>query len=58
MHLDVEVVDGRPILEVAIEPIRLLDENDPDLRTPTQIAQHVTEGGSTSLSGRLYVDVA
>jgi hypothetical protein len=37
VHFDVQFVDCHPILEVAIQPVGLLDEQHPNGRMPLQI---------------------
>jgi len=58
MDLDAEVIDRRPVLQIAVEPVSLLDQNDPNRRMPAQIAQHVAEGGPTAFPGGFHVDMA
>jgi hypothetical protein len=40
MNGDVEIVDGHPILDVAIESIRLLDENRATRRIACELQGH------------------
>jgi hypothetical protein len=55
MDFEVEVVDGHVVPEVAVEPVRLLDEDHPEPGCLGQVVEHVAELGASSLFGRLHV---
>ena len=57
VHFHVQFVDRHPILEVAIEPVGLLDQHHADGRMRLQIGDHLAEGGAAGLLGGLHVDV-
>ena len=53
----VEFVDRHPVLEVAIEPVGLLDQHHADGRMRLEIGDHLAEGGAAGLLGGFNVDV-
>ena len=58
MHVDVERVDRHPVLQVAVQPIGLLDEDDRlGLPLLAQGGQHLPELGAPRALGRLDVGV-
>ena len=57
MPCSVELVDRHPILEVAVEPVGLLDQHDANQRMRLEIGDHFAEGGAASLLGGLHVHV-
>ena len=52
----VEFVDGEPVLDVAIEPVRLLDEDGAAGRNRLQKGEHLPELAATSLLRRLHIN--
>lgn len=56
MHLDAELVDRGPVLDVAIEPVCFLDEEGADARVPSELAEHLAERRPTCLTGGLHID--
>jgi hypothetical protein len=57
MPCSVELVDRHPILEVAVEPVGLLDQHHAHCRMRLQIGHHLAEAGAASLLGRLHVHI-
>jgi len=57
MDLDVEFVQRHPVLEVAVEPVGLLDQHHADRRMALEIGNHLAEGGAAGLLGGLHVHV-
>ena len=57
MDLHVLFVDGHPVLEISIEPVRLFNQQHPHRGMGPKIGHHITETGSTSGFGRFHVDI-
>ena len=57
VHLNVQLVHRHPVLEVAIEPVRLLDQHHADGRMRLQIGDHLAEGSAAGLLGGFDVDI-
>ncbi|MEQ1909546.1 MAG: hypothetical protein ABMA15_12025 [Vicinamibacterales bacterium] len=56
MHLDAELVDRHPVLDIAIEPVGLLNEKDAaGRRIAAQERDHVAEGLTAGTLGGLDV---
>src|SRR5215213_8209571 len=50
-------VERDPVLDVAIEPVRLLDQDHPTGHRATfEVAHHLAESGPPALLGRLDID--
>jgi hypothetical protein len=57
MHLHVQLVHRHPILEVAVEPVGLLDQHHANRSVRLEISNHLAEGGAASLLGGLNVQI-
>ena len=57
VHFHVEFIDRHPILEVAIEPVGLLDQHHANGRMRLEIGDHLAEGGAAGLLGGFNVHV-
>ena len=57
VDLGVEFVDRHPVLEVAVEPVGLLDQQHAHSRMRLQPGDHLAEGGAAGLLGRLHVHI-
>ena len=57
VNFDLKLVDRHPILEVAVEPVGLLDQHHADGRMRLEIGDHLAEGRAAGLLGRLHVHV-
>jgi hypothetical protein len=57
MDLDFQSVDRHPILEVAVEPVGLLDQNRSDARMGSDVAKHFLESGTTGALRGLHVNM-
>lgn len=56
VRLQTEAVDGHPVLEVAIEPVRLLRQDDPAPPGQLEEGQHLAELLASCSLGCLDVD--
>ena len=57
MDLDLKLVHRHPVLEVAVEPVGLLDQHHAHRRMRLEIGDHLAEGGAAGLLGGLHVHV-
>ena len=57
VYFDLKLVHRHPVLEVAVEPVGLLDQHHANRRMGLEVGDHLTEGGPACLLGRLYVHV-
>ena len=57
MDLGIQLVDRHPVLEVAIEPVGLLDQDHPHVRMRPQPGHHLAEGAAAGLLGGLDVHI-
>jgi hypothetical protein len=57
VHFHVQIVHRHPILEVAVEPVRLLDQQHADGGMCLEISHHLAEGGAARLFGGFDVDI-
>ena len=57
VHFHVEFVHRHPVLEVAVEPVRLLDQHHANGRMRFEIGHHLAEGAATGLLGGLHVHI-
>ena len=57
MDFDVQIVEHHPVLEVAVKPVGLLDQQDPNRRALPKVGDHVGEADTARLFGRLDVNV-
>jgi hypothetical protein len=57
VDFDLQLVHRHPVLEVAVEPVGLLDRHHPDRRMLLQIADHLAEGGAAGLLGSFNVHI-
>ena len=55
--MDFNLIHRHPVLEVAVEPVGLLDQHHAHGRMDLQIRDHFAEGGAADLLGRLNVYV-
>ena len=55
VDLDLELVEGHPVLEVAVEPVGLLDQQDADGRMRLEEREHLAEPGAAGPLGGLDV---
>jgi len=53
----VELVDAHPVLEVAVEPVGLFDQERADAGMRLEMSDHFAEAGAARLLCRLDVDV-
>jgi hypothetical protein len=57
VHLHVQFIHRHPILEVAVEPVGLLDQHHANGRMRLEVGDHLAEGGAPSLLGRFHVHI-
>jgi hypothetical protein len=57
VHFHVEFIDRHPVLQVAIEPVGLLDQHHANGRMRLEVGDHLAEGGAAGLLGGFNVDV-
>ena len=55
MDLQIQLVERHPVLEVPVEPVRLLDEEFPAGGCLSEEVEHFAEAGPASLLGGLHV---
>ncbi|MGA2435196.1 MAG: hypothetical protein ABSG25_07915 [Bryobacteraceae bacterium] len=56
VNFDVEFIDSEPVLDVPVQPVGLLDKQDPAFRVPTQQAKHGGECKPSSAFRGLRVE--
>ncbi|HPE30954.1 MAG TPA: hypothetical protein PLV61_07135 [Parvularculaceae bacterium] len=56
MDLDVQIIDGHPILQIPIKAIRFLDQQNAHSRMATQISHHFVEMRAATFFGRFNID--
>ena len=57
VNFDVKLVHRHPVLEVAVEPVGLLDQQHAHRRVFLEIADHFAESDAAGLLGRLHVHI-
>ena len=57
MHLDIQLVHRHPVLQVAIEPVGLLDQQHADRRMRPQVGYHLPEGRAPGVLGGFHVHI-
>ncbi|MDP7155743.1 MAG: hypothetical protein QF705_04775 [Arenicellales bacterium] len=57
VDLQFQLVQGHPVLQVAVKAVGLLDQDDAGLRMLAKIVHHLAEAGAAGLLGGLHVDV-
>ena len=55
VNFDLKLVDRHPVLEVAVEPVGLLDQHHAHGRMRLEIGDHLAKGGPAGLLGGLHV---
>ena len=55
MNFDIQFVHRHPVLEIAVEPVGLLDQHHAHGRMGLQIGDHLAEGNAACLLGSLNV---
>jgi hypothetical protein len=53
----VKFVDRHPILEIAVQPVGLFDQQHAGCRMRLQIGNHFAEGGAARLLGRFHIHI-
>ena len=57
VDLQFQLVQGHPVLQVAVQAVGLLDKDDAGLRVLAKIVNHLAEAGTAGLFSCLHVDV-
>nr|WP_255420433.1 hypothetical protein [Novosphingobium sp. LASN5T] len=57
MNLGFQLIDGHPVFQVAIEAVRLLDQDCLNSSVLAQETDHLAETGSTALLSGLDIDI-
>nr|WP_245987740.1 hypothetical protein [Sphingobium fluviale] len=57
VDLGIQFVDRHPILEIAVEPVSLLDQNGVNHLALSQEPDHLVEAGPATLLGRFDIDI-